>query len=216
MDQIPVSLRVVGQAFSDWWDDWVNMVVINLVWALCWLTIVLGPPATFGLYHVTNRLVEGQAVELRGMLEGIRRYFLQSWSWMLLNLVAAAVIWLNVGFYLRFESVWAGLLRWTMVFIALLWGIVQFYSLPYLMEQEQKRLGLALRNGLFTALAAPGYTLVVGGIAASIVVISLVTIFPLLFGGPCLVAALGNRAVRERLETYRVRERQMAQGGRNH
>jgi len=69
VDQIPVSLRVVMQAFSDWWDDWVNMVVINLVWALCWLTIVLGPPATFGLYHVTNRLVEGQAVELRGMLE---------------------------------------------------------------------------------------------------------------------------------------------------
>lgn len=101
MDQIPVSLRVVAQAFSDWWDDWVNMVVINLVWALCWLTIVLGPPATFGLYHVTNGLVEGQAVELRGMLEGIRRYFLHSWTWMLLNLVAAVVVWLNIGFYLQ-------------------------------------------------------------------------------------------------------------------
>jgi hypothetical protein len=76
------------------------------------------------------------------------------------------------------------------------------------MEQERKHLGMALRNGLFTALAAPGYTTVVAGVAALIAALSVAVVAPLFLGGPCLIAALGNRAVRERVETYRVRERE--------
>jgi len=215
VDRVPIPLQVVAQGFSDWWDDWVNMAVINLVWALCWLTIVLGPPATFGICYVTNRLVHGEALGLWGLLEGTRRYFLQSWLWMLLNLVVAIVVVFNLGFYGRFDAAWAGLLQWAFLLLALLWLIVQFYALPYLMEQEQKRLGLALRNGLFTALAAPGYTLVVASIAGSIALISLVTIIPFVLGGPCLIAALGNHAVCERLETYRVREQETVLGEHN-
>jgi uncharacterized membrane protein YesL len=94
--------------------------------------------------------------------------------------------------------------------LALAWLTVQFYALPYLVEQEEKRIGLALRNALFTALAAPGYTVVVAGSAALIAVLSVALVFPLFLGGPCLIAALGNRAMLERLEAYRVREREAA------
>jgi len=196
------------QALRDWWDDWVNMVVINLVWLLCWLTVVLGPPATFGIYYVTNQLAHGQSLGLRGMIEGGKRYFFHSWLWMLLNLAVGLLLTVNLMFYQQFTSTWAELLRAFHVFLGLVWLIVQFYALPYLMEQERKHLGMALRNGLFTALASPGYTLVVAGLAALVVVLSLVVIAPLFLGGPCLIAALGNRAVRERVETYRVRERE--------
>jgi hypothetical protein len=77
------------------------------------------------------------------------------------------------------------------------------------MEQAEKRVGLALRNGLFTALAAPGYTLVVVGVAVLVAGLSAGTIALLFLGGPCLIATLGSRAVVERLETYRVREREV-------
>ena len=102
---------------------------------------------------------------------------------------------------------WAGLLKSFYVLLGVGWLIVQFYALPYLMEQERKNVGIALRNGLFNALAAPGYTLFVFAFAVLMVGLSVGLVFPLLFGGPCLVAAVGNRAVMERLETYGVRER---------
>jgi uncharacterized membrane protein YesL len=206
--RLPVPLQVAGQALRDWWDDWINMVVINLVWLLCWLTVVLGPPATFGIYYVTNRLAHGESLGPRGLFEGGKRYFSHSWLWMLLNLAVGLLVTVNMMFYQQFASVWAQFLQAFHLFLGLTWLVVQFYALPYLMEQERKHLGIALRNGLFTALASPGYTLVVAVLAALVVVLSLVVIVPLFLGGPCLIAALGNRAVRERLETYRVRERE--------
>jgi uncharacterized membrane protein YesL len=210
MEEWPVPLRVIGQALTDWWDDWVQMVTVNLVWILAWLTVVLGPPATLGLLYVTNRLAHGEGVGLGGLLEGGRRYFLKAWLWMLLNLVGTFIVGANIWFYAQFETVWAWFLRLFFLLLGLLWLVVQFYALPYLMEQEQKSLGLALRNGLFTALAAPGYTLVVAGAAGLVGLLSVMWVAPLFLGGPCLIGALGNRAVLERLETYRVREREAA------
>jgi uncharacterized membrane protein YesL len=206
--KLPVPIQVVVQALRDWWDDWVNMVVINLVWMLCWLTVVLGPPATFGIYYVTNQLAHGQSLGLRGMIEGSKRYFFHSWLWMLLNLAVGLLVVVNTSFYQQFASVWADLIRVFHYFLGLAWLIVQFYALPYLMEQERKHLGIALRNGLFTALAAPGYTVAVAGMAGLTVALSVIVVVPLFLGGLCLIAALGNRAVRERVETYRVRERE--------
>jgi uncharacterized membrane protein YesL len=211
MRKWPVPLQVIGQALRDWWDDWFNMAVISLVWLLCWVTVVLGPPATFGVYYVTNQLARGRSLGLRGLLEGGRRYFLKSWLWMLLNLVAAAVMVSNIWFYGQFDADWAVIVRLFFPFLGLAWLIVQFYALPYLMEQEEESLRLALRNGLFTFLAAPGYTAVVAGLAALVAALSVILMAPLLLGSPCLIATLGNRAVRERVETFRVRERKATQ-----
>jgi len=206
--KLPVPLQVVAQALRDWWDDWVNMLAINLVWLMCWLTVVLGPPATFGIYYVTNQLAHGRSLGVRGMIEGGKRYFFQSWLWMLLNLAVGLLLIVNLLFYQQFASVWAQFLQAFQLFLGVAWLVVQFYALPCLMEQERKHLGMALRNGFFTAVAAPGYTAVVAGLAALIAALSVVVVAPFFLGGPCLIAALGNRAVRERLETYRVPERE--------
>ena len=204
----PVPLQIIGWALRDWWDDWVNMAVINLLWWLCWLTLALGPPATFGLYYVTNQLAQGKSLGPKGLLEGGRRYFGLSWLWFLLNLAAVLVWGVNYFFYASLTTAWAGFLQAFFLLLGLAWLLVQFYALPYLMEQEQKQLRLALRNGFLTALAAPGYTLVVAGVAAALTVISISAVVPLFLGGPCLLAALGNRAVRERMEAYGVRDRE--------
>ena len=204
--RLPVPLQVVVQALSDWWDDWINMALISLIWLLCWVTIVLGPPATFGLYYVTNQLAHGRSLGLRGLVEGGKRYFAKSWLWMLLNLLVALVLAVNIWFYGQFDADWAGIVRAFPLFLGLAWLVVQFYALPYLMEQKDESLKLALRNGLFTLLAAPGYTAVVAGLAALAAVLSVLLVAPVFLGVPCLIAALGTRAVRERLETYRMRD----------
>lgn len=203
----PVPLQVVGRSLRNWWDDWVNMVVVNLLLCLAWLTIVLGPPATFGLYYVTDHLARGQSLGPRGLFEGGRCYFLQSWVWFLLNLAVALILAVNYFFYASFTSIWADFLKSAFVLLGLAWLVVQFYALPYFMAQQEKRVGLALRNGLFTALAAPGYSLIVVGAAGLIVGLSISTVALLFLGGPCLTAVLGSTAVLERLETYHVQER---------
>jgi hypothetical protein len=197
---------VIGQALAAWWDDWVTMIVINLVCIVCWVTVVLGPPATLGAYHVTNHLAKGVGLGLGGLWDGIKRYFLVSWLWMLLNLIVAGILGVNFLFWAGQRAIWAILLMGLLLFLTVVWLATQFYALPYLVEQKRKNLGLALRNGVFTALAAPGYTLVVAGLATVLAVVSVVFVLPLLLAVPMLIAALGTWAVLERLETYGVRE----------
>ena len=67
MKNLPVPLQVIAQALRDWWDDWIGQVVNALVWIFCCMTIVLGPPATLGLYYVANRLAHVPVKGLRAV-----------------------------------------------------------------------------------------------------------------------------------------------------
>ena len=207
MQENPVSLQVIANALNDWWHDWINQCVLNLAWALSWLTVILGPPATLGLYYVNVRLAYGESLGLKGLVEGSRRYFFISWLWMLINLAVVVLVGINFFFYASFTAAWFDLLQGFFLLLGLAWLVVQFYTLPYLIVQEHKHVGHAMRNGLFTALAAPGYSLVLGCAALLIALLCVFTVAPLFLGGPCLIALLGNHAVLERLETFKVHDR---------
>ena len=127
---------------------------------------------------------------------------------MLINLAVGLIIAVDLLFYQEQSADWAQILRIAFIGLALLWLVIQFYAIPYLMEQEDKSMRIALRNALFTLLAAPGYTLVVSLIAGVIVVLSIRLIAPLFLGIPCLLASMGNRAIIERIDTYGLRQRE--------
>lgn len=205
MEKWPPTLAVIGLSLRAWWDDWVNMVALTLLWWLCWLTVVLGPPATFGLYHVANRLAYGQSVGPPGWWQGARRYFWQSWLWFVVNVLALLVLSVNYFFYAGLQAEWAGYLQAFFILLALVWLGLQFYALPLFMEQEEKSLWQSWRNGALTILASPGHALVILSAAFLIAAFSIRTLAPLFLGIPYLLALLGSRSVRERLETFGLR-----------
>jgi hypothetical protein len=201
--ELPAPLQVLVQGFWDWWDAWVTLTFMNLAWAVSWLTIVLGPPVTLGLYHVANRLAHGENLGFRGLVEGARRYARQSWVWMLWNLGAAVVWYSNWTFGV---AAGGGSLSFRQVFalvLGALWCMVQIHALPCLMEQEDKSIALALRNGVTTALAAPWTTVAVSAASAAIAFLTIRLAFPLLLGLPALIVTLGTRAVQEQWQALR-------------
>lgn len=207
----PQPVQVLSEAVRAWWDDWVNWVVCSMLLIVAWLTVVLGPPATLGFYYVAHRLAYGRSLGPRGMVVGARRYFLTGWLWMAVNVLAALFAYANVWFYGQLPGPLGGLLVGLSVVLLAVWLLVQFYALPYLMEQDRRSVFLALRNGLFSCLAFPGYTLILGSVALVVAVLSLRFVVPAVLGAFGFIALLGAEAVRERLETHRIRER----GGRN-
>jgi uncharacterized membrane protein YesL len=205
-------VQVILRALIDWWDAWLSLAIINSVWALCCLSVVLGPPATFGMYYCANELVHGRGVGLSDLVAGGRRYFVKSWVWGLYNVAIATLAYVSIQFYGRVNADWGPILQAAVGVLVAFWLITQFYALPYFMEQSEKRLLLAMRNGLFTALASPVYTLIVVGFAAIIAVISVALVALLFLGGPAYITILGHRAVLERIETFGVRERDAGRG----
>ncbi len=204
MIKIPASFKVIGQAFTLWWDDLINLILLNIVWLLCWLTIVFGPPATFGMYAISHQLITGDSPNPKDLFTESRRYISSSWIWIWVNTLLLILIWINIQFYSKLEANWTLYAQGFFIAIISFWSMIQFYSIPYLIIQEQKSLRLAWKNGLLTTLAFPGYTLILWVFTLVVISFSIIFILPILFSTWVFIIILGTRAVLERLETIDI------------
>jgi uncharacterized membrane protein YesL len=203
--KLPASFRVIGRAIVDWWDSWFDLLGVVIVWLVAQVTIVLGPPATFGLYYVAYRLTNGESLGIRGLIEGGRKFFWQAWLWALLNLLVIITVAVNLNFYGQFEGDWRFFVQVLLIFLSGLWFISQFYTLPFVFELKEEKVLLALRNGIMTALAAPFFTLILFIVASLIAIVCTITVLPIFMGVPAIIPLLGVRAVNNRLEAFGVR-----------
>jgi len=204
--KIPASLRVIGRSIVDWWDGWLDMVLVMIVWVLAQVTIILGPPATFGVYYVVHSMINGEAQGVRGMISGGRKYFWKAWIWGLITLLGTVILIVNYIFYGRVEANWGVYVQGFVVLLSFLWLSTQFYALPFFMEQEFKSIKIAFRNGFLTTLAAPFFTMVLAIPAAIVIGLSGVFVLPLFLGLPGIIPFLGFRALYNRLEAFGLRQ----------
>jgi uncharacterized membrane protein YesL len=199
---VRAALAVIGQSLADWWNSMVGLAVMNAVWLGLSLTVVLFPPATVAMYAVTNGIARGRGQHLTDFVQAMRRYAGISLRWTLANLLVGVILYVNLSFYGAVRGALASFVLVGLACLAVLWLAMQFYTGPFLMEQEDKRLRVALRNAAFLALATPVYTLTMLAAAALAIVLSVVAILPLAVFTLSFLALLGNRAVIERLLAF--------------
>jgi len=205
--KLPASILALWTGIREWWDSWLDYEMITLIWSFAQVTIVLGPPATFGMYYVVNVMArEGQAVGVRGMIQGARKYFWKSMLWGVLNWLALIVGSVNIWFYLQVQASW-GMVALVIATVTMaMWLVTQFYAVPFFMEQVEPNVFLALKNGLFLTLATPFYTLVFMLIVVVLIALSGTLVIPLFLGTPALIAVLGTRAVFDRLIAFGLKK----------
>ena len=106
-------------------------------------------------------------------------------------------------------SLW---IRALFVGIALLWLFIQMYPMALLLEQEDQRLRVALRNAAVLLIANPGFTVVL--LLLLLVVAALSTVLPVLWFlvTLALFAVVCNKAVLRLLEPFRERARAQEEG----
>ncbi len=206
--RIPASLRVIGRSIVDWWDGWLDFVMISIVWLLAQVTIILGPPATFGAYYVAHSMLNGESLGVRGLIEGARKYFGKALLWGVLNWAVAALFVVNYQFYGSIQAAVAPYIRVFVITVMLVWLSTQFYALAFFMEQEDKRLRVALRNGVLTTLAAPFFSLILLILTLFLLGFSIALVLPAFLGLPGLIPVLGIRAMSDRLITFGIRQRE--------
>ncbi len=203
----PGAWIVVRRSVRDWWDSWLPCFILGLIFIVSWFTILLGPPATFTLVYAAYQVVhEGQELNVRELPRIAWKHAGASWLWMLMNLLVAYIFIVNLNFYLTFSSPLREAALALFLFLVLIWWSTYFYALPYYFELERKNLLVALRNGLTTTLAAPGFSLLICGLGLILTIVSVLLVAPLLLGIPPLITFLGVRAVNDRLVAFGVRE----------
>lgn len=203
MQRIVAPFSVIREAIRTWWDDGVNLLVLNLAWVACQVTVVFGPPATLSIFQLTRQLVDGEAPNLKEFVAFTKEYFVKGWLWMVANILVIIIVWSNLFFYGQFDATWAYYARLLFILLALLWLPVQFYALSFLVIQETKSLRLAWKNAILTLFASPGFSAVIILFGLIVLVLSVLTMLPLFFGVGMLLPTLSNHAVKERLDSYR-------------
>jgi uncharacterized membrane protein YesL len=201
-DDIKHAIKMIGRAFSLWWGDWVNQVMVSLVAVICSVTIVLAPAALLGIFQEADDLVKGTRTGIAGWWKGFKSNFFRSLLWGFVSLFVFAILGANIWFYYTLDTSWSPLLVGVFSILVLAWYQVQFYALGYLFNQNEKNLRLAWKNSFLTILGAPFFNFVIGLFILLMSILSLGLILPLMVGTPALLSILSILAVRDRLEVY--------------
>jgi uncharacterized membrane protein YesL len=212
------ALRAFWGALKDFWDELFLLMLMNIVTVLLLIPVVTFPPALAGLWSAANLVAKGRAIGWSDYFEAFRRYFWKAWGLALLNVLVEIILLANILFYapanVPFEisptvSFWIQAL---FLGVAFVWMIIQLYPMALLLEQEDQRLRVALRNAAVLFVANLGFTLVLGLLLLVVAAIS--TVFPPLWllVTVALFAVVCNKAVLHLLEVYRERARAEAAG----
>jgi uncharacterized membrane protein YesL len=203
-EKLPHSLQVIINGLMLWWDNWLMMVLLNWILALSWLTIILGPPVTFGVYYFGTLSLKETQPGIRDFYEGFKQYFGKSWLWMGSNILVILILYANFLFYSQMSGFASGVMVYISISLFVFWLMVQLYALPYYMLQDDKSLLLAWRNALFTILAFPLYTFFIFVVCVLFIVLNFRFLFPMLGGALLIVVMICICAVHERIERLKI------------
>jgi uncharacterized membrane protein YesL len=211
--------RVFWEAVKGLWDELFILVLMNIVTLLLALPVVTFPPALAGLWNAANLVAKGKSIHWSDYFEGFRNHFWKAWKLALLNVLVAIVVFTNVRFYtpgiapFKINPTLSLWIQALFVGIASLWLFIQLYPMALLLEQEDQRVRLALRNAAVLFMINPGFTIVLALLLLLVAAVS--TGFPVLWFviTLALFAVVCNKAVLHLLETYRERVRTEAEAG---
>jgi uncharacterized membrane protein YesL len=176
-------------------------LAFSLVYAVL---LVIGPnPAASGIHLWANRLVKEERVEFALFWEGLRAYLGRSLSLFLIAAVGLFLLIANALFYLRSDLTALRIFGIVWLYAIVLWLTMQLYTLPLLIEQDDKRLRLVLRNAFFLTMAniVPSLVLLIVLSVLILLSVGLTLLIALLTGS--VVALIEARALQLLLERNR-------------
>jgi uncharacterized membrane protein YesL len=169
-----------------------ELIVINILWVAFTLLILTIPPAFAGLYYATNQLAQDEPVTRRTFFEGFKKYFLVSYGWFLSNGVVLSLLLFNISLGIQVSEKWLQILTGFYWILIVIWLCFQIYTFPFLIQQEEPKLILAIRNSAILWLKHGIFNLSLSIIIGLLVIISIYLYPSWLFISASLIAYLAN------------------------
>lgn len=129
-----------------------HLMLAGIFAVLAVIPLIPLPPAMAGLWNVANRVADELAIHWSDYFEGFRRYFWKSLRLALVNILVLAILLSNFWFYVpnnnpfNLNSSISLVIQMLFLLLTVLWLAYQMYPTALLLEQEDQRLRIALRN----------------------------------------------------------------------
>jgi hypothetical protein len=201
---IPIYLGVVAPA--DQPSPLISLLMVALVASIPASLPYAG--ALFALYAVCNRIANGFAISWEFYFTNFKQHFLKTWPFLILSNSVSLLILINFLWYPQAfpTQEWVGWVMGAWMAAFLFWSAIQFYAIPFYIEQETKSWKVALKNAALVAGANPLFTLVLFVVATLLILVSTLLIPPLfVLIGLVFWVMIGTQAVINRITMYRTR-----------
>jgi hypothetical protein len=179
---------------------------VGLIWALA-LSFPLALPLAVisgALCFVTNQVARGKAANWGMFGQGVRRYWAKSIAVAAVNVVALILLAGNIQFYaVIVQGSWTKYALSVWLVVGIYWLLVQVFWFPMILELENERVFLALRNSLAMVIITPGFSLTLALLLVLVVALSAVLGVPIFVILAALVLLISNHATRSRLAYVR-------------
>jgi uncharacterized membrane protein YesL len=178
----------------------------TIAFPIALLFAILGPnPASVGILTYANGLANEQVVEFGLYWNGLRALWWRSLVLSLIGIIGAAVLGVNIYFYLNSGAQVLHLFAILWVYALVFWAMMLLYMGPLLVEQHDKSFRLILKNALLLCIDNLPTTAVILVVLLALSVVSiLVTLLVALVTGS-VVAMVETKAVFTFLAKYRAR-----------
>lgn len=217
------ALRMVRYSLRDFWDGFVPLVLMNLLWSLTAalpvlvlfvlrdidsvlrlaISAFLALPilvVTGALCFVTNQLSRGGTANwgLFGM--GVRRYWAKSLAVGFIN-IAALLLWVsNLQFYTAvLEGTWTNIVLSLWLVAGFYGALVQIFWFPTILELENEKVLLGLRNAILMVIVSPGFSITLGLVLLLIGALCVFLSVPAVLVMTSFLLLVTNHATRSRL-----------------
>ena len=223
------ALRVFKYSLRDFWDKFMLLVVLNLVWSLAVILPILPlfvlreanvlsvlalslllflplPIVSGALCFVANQISRGKPAGWGSFFVGVRRYWAKSMIVALINLVVLVLVITNIQFYgLALEGTWTNFAVSLWLIVGAYWVLIQVFWFPMVLELESEKILLALRNALAMTIITPGFSVTLVVLLIAVMALCLLLTVPALLFMASFILLICNHATRSRLALARRR-----------
>lgn len=190
--------RLLWKGIADVFEHLLPYMLASILWWLGVLLVITFPPATIGLFAMTDPRRSIDRPDARELLAQVRADAFSSWKLFLIIIpITGLLIW-DLGFYGGSQGGFAVLapLWLTLLIIAVAVSLAAISTLAL----TEAGVGTALRRGAFVILSAPFRSLLVLLASLFYMVVGVLLIVPFVLIVPALIAATVNRLVLTQLQ----------------
>ncbi len=198
--------RNLKERFLNFYYSTIPFFNVNLAWFVMSLPILTIFPALGGLYYAMMEQNQGNDAEWGTVWEGFKKHWWLSVKWGLLVSVVEAVLAANIWFYYNMTQTWATFALTATIVILIVWIAINQFSFPLLLMQEEKKIGLAIRNGYVVVMRQPVQALKVLSLNLLISVISIILPPLWIFISMALIVNIQTSTLLKAVEKIRAKD----------
>jgi uncharacterized membrane protein YesL len=200
----------VRKSLQIWWNHLVQLTLLHFLWLIAQLLIVTAPPATAALYVLVEKVGHGDLISPHDVWTTFRAMIVPAWKWAACNLAVLAVL----AAWVLWSRGQAGVIATAASFLVLValafWGALNIFYWPLWLSQSDLSLRNTYRNAVVLVLTFPALSAALLLISLALVVVSALTLLPLIHVLMLWIALLGQQTTSAMVERLAARSQPAA------